>query len=119
MAKRSAAANAFGSGQDLKGLKCRGKEIVNATRKYMDLSDGSRVERKGAHVQWEAPDFDRPAFDRKVSELKKDGYEVFKSLTAGQDSSYSFSKDGKKSGYGFDDRESVVKHIEEKEKGKE
>ena len=51
--KTSSAANAFGSGKDLIGMTCRGKEIVAASRQYMHLSDGQKVERAGNRVEHE------------------------------------------------------------------
>ena len=49
----SSAANAFGAGEFLVGMKHRGKVIISATRKFMVLDNGDKVERKGNRVEHE------------------------------------------------------------------
>lgn len=43
-----------------------------------------------------------------MAAAKEAGYEIFKSLKAGSNSSYSFNKDGVKSPYGFDSPEEIL-----------
>lgn len=52
--KTSTPANAFRGGEELIGKSHKGKEIVSASRRFMETSDGERVERKGNRVEFDA-----------------------------------------------------------------
>ena len=51
--RTSSAANAFGAGEQLVGMTHRGHEIVSASRTYMHLDNGDKVERAGNRVEHE------------------------------------------------------------------
>lgn len=51
--KTSSAANSFGAGKDLVGMTHKGHAIVDASRQYMHLDNGDKVERAGNRVEHE------------------------------------------------------------------
>jgi len=105
---QTAAANAFGSGNDLIGMRAWGQIIVSATRKNITLEDGSVKPRKGTRVTFEVYENWGARKDR----LNNLGYEIFKSLSAGANSTYSWSLNGNKSAYACESENSCIYYIE-------
>jgi hypothetical protein len=85
--KISAAAGAFGAGSDLEGMFYNGKEIGSlSTRKFIVCMDGTKVPRKGSRVEYYETDWNKIK-----SVVNENGFKVYKSFSAGTNSSYSFS----------------------------
>ena len=53
--------------------------------------------------------------NRDESALRKEGYDVYKSFS-GPEPSYSFSKDGNKTGMAWDSREEVINYLKDNKK---
>jgi hypothetical protein len=84
--KLSAASESFGSGADLEGMFYNGKEIGSlSTRKFIVCIDGTKVSRKGTRIEYYETDWDKI---KSVVNVK--GYKVYKSFSAGTNSSYSY-----------------------------
>lgn len=110
MEYKTAAANAFGSGNDLIGMRAWGQVIVSATRKNITLADGTVKARKGTYVTYEV----YSNWEARKKRLNDLGYDFFQSLKAGPNSSYSWSLNSEKSAYACESEEACIYAIEHK-----